>query len=508
MRYVMRELQASEYAELQEEFCANIKRIFNEIWRKDLKALILPWNDIDYKVPALNRNSVIPKNKTGMEKFLCYCFIRQNSKAYPKFQLAHEVDFGKILDNKLINQFEQQDESISKHKVQENREERAGFILGSIPDCVSIENLEEALKANDEMKGIDIIIKLDYMPLQGKKRLLFEDRKKSVRCAQVYVGFSKIPLARQKLNAIWGSQNKRGCPLGLEGVFIPCPFSKRFPVTGRTMPRYKSTMSCQKAFLANVQIKPMEGIIGLDYPLTDVYGLTLRQVIMATLTKDKKSLFLYVDQSFGSSINIAFRSEDMQEAQEFIESMPLILSDYFNLRTWTWFNKQTSNKLSGYKWSAEKGLYSQTEDYMYDDLNEFTKKEALQEFTEEDYLNPIEREKLEFEWDFDRITGLNKDGPLDMKSLGTFRSQYKLKDDNESLTSKENNRELNKENDLSKIKLTDEQVAQLLNNTTIKENIAFRKSDKDAEMEDVNKKKRELEEEPPAAKGDLQAGEG
>ena len=142
----MRELQASEYSELQEEFCANIKRIFNEKWRKDPKALILPWNDIDYKVPALNRNSVIPKNKAGMEKFLCYCFIRQNSKAYPKFQLAHEVDFGKIVDNKLINQFKQQDESISKHKVQQNREERAGFILGSIPDYMSIENLEETLK--------------------------------------------------------------------------------------------------------------------------------------------------------------------------------------------------------------------------------------------------------------------------------------------------------------------------------------------------------------------------
>ena len=107
-------------------------------------------------------------------------------------------------------------------------------------------------------------------------------------------------------------------------------------------------ISRQKAFFSNIHIETMDGIIGLDYLLKDVYGLTLRQVIMATTNSEKTRLFAFLDQTFGSTINIAYRSENLQEVQEFIESMPIILSDCFNLRTWTWFDKQTATKLQGY----------------------------------------------------------------------------------------------------------------------------------------------------------------
>ena len=85
------------------------------------------------------------------------------------------------------------------------------FIIGSIPECVNISNLEEALMSNDAMENIDFYIRVDYMPLNGKRRIsTAEDRKKSVRCVQIYTSYSKIPKARKQLNFIWDSQNKLG----------------------------------------------------------------------------------------------------------------------------------------------------------------------------------------------------------------------------------------------------------------------------------------------------------
>lgn len=190
------------------------------IWKKYQTVLLIPWNDVNYKETLLKKNSTIPGNKSGTKKYLSFCFIRQYSKVYPKFQLTHNIPIKKILDSNLVNQLKQQEESMTKHKIQENREEIAGFIIGSIPDCINIDNLEEELKVNNEMKDMNIIIKLEYIPLQNKKRLSFENRKKSVWYTQLYTGFSNIPLCHKKLNAIWGSQNIIGCPLGLTGFLI------------------------------------------------------------------------------------------------------------------------------------------------------------------------------------------------------------------------------------------------------------------------------------------------
>ena len=133
-----------------------------------------------------------------------------------------------------------------------------------------------------------------------------------------------------------------------------------------------------------------------------------------TRDKEKTKLFNFVDEGPGNSIRIAYRNKHKEEALEFIKGMPIILREYLGCRAWTWFDKETSNKLSGYKWIPEKGLSSPNEDLLYNDLNLFTKNQALQETTEEEFLNPESRPQVIFEWDFNRISGIEKDGGLDI----------------------------------------------------------------------------------------------
>ena len=65
VRYVMRDIQSTVFSDQQAEFCGNVNMVLMYIWQKDPKALILPWNDVDYKIPPLNKSSQIPSNKTG-----------------------------------------------------------------------------------------------------------------------------------------------------------------------------------------------------------------------------------------------------------------------------------------------------------------------------------------------------------------------------------------------------------------------------------------------------------
>lgn len=214
---------------------------------------------------------------------------------------------------------------------------------------------------------------------------------------------------------------------------------------------------------------------------------------MATINSKKARLFLFVDQTYWSMINIAFRSKDKEEAQEFIESMPIILSNCFCIKTWTWFDKETSNKLMGYKWSAEIGLYAPMEDIMFKDLNQFTKRELLQEITNEDFLNPSERVKMEFEWNFDRITGINKNGPLDTESLGSFRSKANLGADNISASSNNKGIVLDKKIDLSNIKLSTDQLEQLLRSTSVHDTLSTNRKNVNDNIEKTSKKRKERE---------------
>ena len=152
-------------------------------------------------------------------------------------------------------------------------------------------------------------------------------------------------------------------------------------------PIYKSTVSRQKAFLSNTIVEQMDSVIGLDYPLKEFCRLTLHQVIMAMVRKDKKSkLFVFVDQHRGNSINIAYQKEQEEETQEFIEGIPIILSKYLNLRTWSFFDKEIEKKLMGYKWSSEYRLCNPEEEKMFGNLNQFTKNESLQEISNEDFF--------------------------------------------------------------------------------------------------------------------------
>ena len=65
---------------------------------------------MDYKSTLLKRPSIILRKKVGLQRYLSYFFIKQNSKAYPKFQLAHDIILDKIFEGGLFSHIEQHEE--------------------------------------------------------------------------------------------------------------------------------------------------------------------------------------------------------------------------------------------------------------------------------------------------------------------------------------------------------------------------------------------------------------
>lgn len=119
----------------------------------------------------------------------------------------------------------------------------------------------------------------------------------------------------------------------------------------RAKKQYHKRVEIQKKFSNKIATGKIDGIRGLDHPLLCTDNKSLREILMSIKhPSQERKLFVAVHDTYGCQTSYAYKSIDISEAKNFMESLSLILAEWFNTtRTWTWFTEETFQHLEGYK---------------------------------------------------------------------------------------------------------------------------------------------------------------
>ena len=130
-----------------------------------------------------------------------------------------------------------------------------------------------------------------------------------------------------------------------ECFFFSYQFDNRYPVTSKAAMRYKVSLSTQKTFTAKLKSENFEGVLGLDYHNPNLENISLRQVIMSTLSEGKNErLFVGVEENWDNSISLIYQQEDTIKASKFIAAIPKIIENSYGNQAWKWFDKEVFDK--------------------------------------------------------------------------------------------------------------------------------------------------------------------
>lgn len=94
----------------------------------------------------------------------------------------------------------------------------------------------------------------------------------------------------------------------------------------------------------------------------------------------ERKLFIAVHETYVYQTSFAYKIKDSTEASNFMDSVPLILSEWYNtVRTWIWFTDKTDQRLEGYKWTIEKALVNEKDTNIHNNLVEYMDYERLED---------------------------------------------------------------------------------------------------------------------------------
>lgn len=429
--------------EMEKDYSDSLSLIFKEMWKIDNSIQILPWNEISSAKP-ITRNSTMSTNRHKIEHYVDRMWLSPHQAAWPRLKIIHNINQNDLFTEELQDITFNLDMIVKKEQIQSKNTVKAGFLLGSIPDCCHQKDLETTLLQHPIMQGIELELRVELARVtQGK--IQSDERMSMPKAIHLYCAYDKAHKCRMLLNSLYGSKNQSGYPQGRKMVFVPNIFDKRFPSTARATMKFKNAVFLQKNYLDKVKVTYFDGVVGLDFPITlgsPPQKLSLRQVIMAAYSNSGKRLFIGVEEDRFLKIKLAHHSNDEEEVTAFLHAMPLIFAHNWDKATWHWFSSDVQERLHGFSWTPTTGLTSSSDQFV-EYVDDFSKYEHLDESDNDSFGSDDDQEgkaaDFSFSFDLSIITGDDKDELInDSGSRISFTScanKEMLKDNAEDIES-------------------------------------------------------------------------
>ena len=238
-----------------------------------------------------------------------------------------------------------------KEKLQVQSTARLGWFLGSHPFALNTKDLEEAIEQTQDMLGINIEVKSDWICIE-------KGVKTKAKAAHIYSSWKDAVKARLALNNLYG-KNAKEFPLGRNMRFVPNNLDDKFIVTTSTLVRVKKSVQKQIKFLKMTNTTLSDSIRNLDYYDTTL-GYSLRELVMGLRSRKNptKNLFLGVEDHYtGNNVVFLYKNEFSAEAKQMAAGLHLALEAKLGHRIWQWFDKEAAQaNTSQFKWCNTRGI--------------------------------------------------------------------------------------------------------------------------------------------------------
>ena len=333
-------------AELTAQFVSLVEHILN----KDRKALIHQW---DSPGGALSKKSLAVKSKQQARRFVnSSLFTRQGFETKIRIRVSHDV-------LPLLLELSSSDSgmTIEKDHIQEKEQSIIGFLVGSCPEAINLEDMRTSHENHSVLHGLKIICEDRAINLAS--HVLKIPFKLQTKAIHILVGASQAVDARDRYNRVFGSRNEGGYPQGLQMRFVPDIADARFPSTPNTRMKAVKMMSKQKAFLDNTKVIATSTIAGVHTVVSKI-GYSLCQILMAIKSKDDPDMGLFIsidekDSDGAYTTLFTVHKDRYEEASGLIPLFCIIYAAKFGVSAWEWFTDDAKVVLTKYRWDQGEG---------------------------------------------------------------------------------------------------------------------------------------------------------
>jgi hypothetical protein len=345
------------------ETISSAQSMFESIFERDAKAIILPWSNKTNCDP-LSRTSKLPTSRIALEKYAENMFISKGRASWLRFKLGHDKPLEFYTESEsLFNRLAEQDLDLFVDKIQTERTGCAGWFAGSIPIKTNEKDLEEALKQHPLLvreKITDLELRTQVTRVRGGK--LGEDEPR-VQALHVYTSYNDVPKLRKIMNLIYPSESAPAYPLGKQMRFAPNTADVRFPALRKTKEMADKLRSKQKRFLKDIITVSTSTIKNIHKVIDIAPHVSLMQVLMSWRSAEfpDRNLFISVDE-YRDNVNFTYHKDTQEEASNIIPLLSLILEGKYGPRAWEWFHDEARDYTAGFIYDPVTGKIQSREE--------------------------------------------------------------------------------------------------------------------------------------------------
>ena len=193
-------------------------------------------------MPSLKRRSIFPKFKENLTIYFHPIFTEISKPSWMKYKIAHNKQVSEILTTELKNWFRSNNSGFSKKKLQTKMSAYIGWLFGSHPTAINLEDLEEAICNNKESKMLKFKLRIKFIKTKNSQTL------SNVKGVYIHLVWSKMAKARKVFYRIYNKDAKE-YPLGRRMWFVPDIRDSRFTTTCKTRNQVEKLVQKQKRYL-------------------------------------------------------------------------------------------------------------------------------------------------------------------------------------------------------------------------------------------------------------------